>query len=140
MSKNNHNYTQYSNKPKTEVAETAEVKMDSVPETTSVVAEHPVVRFNAPKVEQEAPKVEQPKPVFKPTPKPVVETVIGMVVGCSKLNVRAKADLFADIVCVLDNRSEIVIDVDKSNKEWFHVCTASGIEGYCMRKYVEAQL
>lgn len=138
MSKHNHNYTQYSNKPKPAVAE---VKMDSVSETTNTA------------VVQEAPKVEQPKlvnetsQVVRPSlvqetveTKPVPETVTGMVVGCSKLNVRAEADLFADIVCVLDNRSEIAIDVNKSNRDWFYICTATGVEGYCMRKFVEAHL
>lgn len=152
MSKHNHNYTQYSNKPKTETA-VGEVKMDSVPETNSgIIADQPVVRFNAPKtsdITQETPKVIDTPNVMQPKPqlvketaktKPVPETVTGMVVGCSKLNVRAEADLFANIVCVLDNRSEIAIDVNKSNKDWFYVCTATGVEGYCMRKYVEAHL
>lgn len=125
MSKHNHNYSQHynNNKPKPAVAE---VKVDSVPETIGVAkpAEVSVVNLVQETVET----------------KPVPETVTGMVVGCSKLNVRAEADLFADIVCVLDNRSEIAIDVNKSNRDWFYICTATGIEGYCMRKFVEARL
>lgn len=67
-------------------------------------------------------------------------TVEGVVSGCAKLNVRAEASLFADVVCTLDATSELMIDVMKSNKDWFYVYTAMGQEGYCMRKYVEAHL
>lgn len=130
MSKHKHNYTQYSSKPKNDVIE---VKMDSAPEVTHAdpVGEPcPMGPVGVkPKIVQEAVET-----------KPIPETVTGMVVGCSKLNVRAAADLFADIVCVLDNRSEIVIDVNKSDRDWFYICTATGVEGYCMRKFVEAHL
>lgn len=68
------------------------------------------------------------------------ETVTGTVINCAKLNVRATPSISADVVCVLDVTSEIEIDVAKSNREWFHVCTAAGMEGYCMRKFVEAHL
>lgn len=124
MSKHKHNYTQYSSKnrianqnakTKTEpITKTPEVKMDSSP-TVNLV-------------EETVQTVALPK------------TVEGMVTGCAKLNVRAEANLFSDVVCTLNVQSEIEIDVEKSDKDWFYVCTASGIEGYCMRKYVEAHL
>ena len=75
-----------------------------------------------------------------------VETVIlpkiveGTVSNCAKLNVREKPSLDADIVCVLDVNSEMKVDVDKSTDEWFYVNTAVGIEGYCMRKFVNTKL
>lgn len=85
-----------------------------------------------------------------PAPEPVlveesVETVTiakaeGVVVNCGKLNVRAEPSIDADVVAVLNAQSEIEIDVVKSTDEWFHVCTAAGVDGYCMRKYVEAHL
>lgn len=121
MSKNKHNYTQYSNKPK---KVTTEVKMESAPKPIEV---KPVEETVKP-VEETVKTVALPK------------TVDGMVVGCAKLNVRTEPSLFSDIVCTLDAMSEIEIDVDKSDNDWFYVCTASGIEGYCMRKYVEAHL
>ena len=68
------------------------------------------------------------------------ETVAGIVANCAKLNVREEPDLDAKIVCVLDVMSEIEIDVAKSTDEWFKVCTAIGVEGYCMRKFVDAYL
>lgn len=116
----NHNYTQYSNKKNENYA--------------------------APAVEEETKTVE---PVVEPTvqiePKvvetePEAVTVTGVVVNCVKLNVRAKADATAEVICVLNAASEIEINVDKSTAEWFSVCTATGIEGYCMRKFIQADL
>lgn len=68
------------------------------------------------------------------------ETVTGTVINCTKLNVRAEPDAKSDVLCVLDVKSEIKIDVDKSSDKWFRVCTATGIEGYCMRQYINAYL
>lgn len=128
----NHNYTQYSNKPKVAVTE---VKMESIPETTPDVS----VMFH-------------PDPVGEPgamgvpgvsktvETKPASSTIEGVVSGCAKLNVRSDASLFADVVCTLDVMSEILIDVNKSTKDWLYVCTATGIEGYCMKKFVDTRL
>lgn len=129
MSKHKHNYSQYSNKPKhenTKVTEEllnpiAEVKMDSEPEVVKPAVTPALVNETV-------------------ETKPLPKTVEGMVVGCAKLNVRKEPNLFADIVCALNVQSEIEIDVEKSNKDWFYICTATGIEGYCMRKFVEAHL
>ena len=107
----NHNYSQYSERKKTE-PETPivepEVKLDVVEETVETVT--------------------------------LPETVTGTVANCSKLNVRAKADATADVVCVIDVGSEVEINVAKSNADWLSVCTVTGIEGYCMRKFVDARL
>ena len=120
------NYTQYSKKP------------EAVEETPAIVAE-PVVE---PVVEPEVHAVEvKMEPVETPVveaPKP--KTVTGIVANCTKLNVRAKADASAPVVCVIDVASEVTIDVKKSKTEWFKVRTANGAEGYCMRKFVNANL
>ena len=68
------------------------------------------------------------------------ETVEGVVINCAKLNVRAEPSVDADVICVLNANSEIEINVTKSTDKWFNVCTATGIEGYCMRQYVDARL
>ena len=132
MSKHKHNYTQYSNKPKAEVTE---VKMESIPKITPAIE---AIGHKDP--------VGEPGPMGIPLvnetveTKPLPEMVEGCVVGCAKLNVRSDASLFADVVCTLDVMSEIMIDVNKSTKDWLYVCTATGIEGYCMRKFVDARL
>lgn len=123
-----HNYSQYSNNKKRESVNEVET------ENNVFVAETPVEEtVVAPVVEtviEPAPVVETPKTENK------VKTAKGTVSNCSKLNVRAKADINADVVCVLDAASEVVVDIAGSNKEWVKVCTAAGFEGYCMRKFV----
>ena len=118
--KHNHNYSQYSAKK---------------PATPNQQTVKPVAPVEAVK------PVEPVKPVMvNETVETVAlpETVPGAVVGCAKLNVRAEASLFADVVCVLDTVSEFEIDVNKSTGDWFYVYTAAGAEGYCMRKFVKA--
>lgn len=116
------NYTQYSKKP--------------VEEPKPVEVKKPV---------------EEPKPVEVKKPEPqlvqeTVETVIlpelvdGVVVGCAKLNVRAEPSIAADVVCVLDAMAELEVDVTNSNNEWVKVITAIGVEGYCMRKFIDVHL
>lgn len=122
VSKHNHNYSQYSNKPKPAAPAAPTVKMESAP---AVVPQEPVRPIP---VQETVETVTLPK------------TVTGTIAGCAKLNVRSDASLFADVVCTLDVMSEIMIDVDKSTKDWLYICTATGIEGYCMRKFVDAHL
>lgn len=131
MSKPKHNYSQYSSNKN-------DRPVGNIKHTTHERVETPVA----------APVVEAPKSVAEYV-KPVVETVEtvalpttveGVVVNCAKLNVRSKPDISSDVVCVLDVMSEMEIDVEKSNEDWFYVCTAIGVEGYCMRRFVDARL
>ena len=82
-------------------------------------------------------------PEVKMEPVPAVDVIIepkpvtGIVSGCSKLNVRTEPETIADIACIIDANSEVKIDMAKSNKDGFKVTTASGVDGYCMRKFVK---
>ena len=113
-----HNYSQYSKKPNKSGA----VNPNYVPPATT-----PTVKME---LKNETP-VEQ---VVKN------ETIAGTVVNCAKLNVRAKPNIKAEIVGILDVKSEVKIDADKSDNEWFKICTTTGIDGYCMRKFIEAHV
>ena len=64
------------------------------------------------------------------------EPIIGIVEGCKKLNVRSNPNPNANVLAVVDKDKELVIDLDKSTNDWYSVCTASGIDGYCMREFV----
>lgn len=126
-----HNYTQYSNKKnhndegKTTVKQEEFLIIDDLVETPVAEAiETPEVKMVVETVET----VTLPK------------TVSGFVSNCAKLNVRVQPAADADVVCVLDNGTEIEINVNNSTDEWFSICTAAGIEGYCMRKFVNAKL
>ena len=63
-------------------------------------------------------------------------TVVGTVTGCQKLNVRAKADIKAEVVCQVSEKAVLLIDTDESTDEWYKVYTEAGMEGFCMKKYV----
>lgn len=125
-----HNYSQYSknkqnhNKPK--VTETVEqfatvfdtIEEENVPEVVTTVA--------AP-VEPAEIKME------------VEHSVVGVVVGCSKLNVRSKPATDADVLVVLDANSEVEIDPARSTNDWVKIITAAGVDGFCMRKFVSVK-
>ena len=68
--------------------------------------------------------------------KPVI---YGKVTGCSKLNVRQDPNLQADILCCLEVNTEVEIDEGKSTNEFYAICTPSGREGFCMKKFIEVR-
>lgn len=66
-----------------------------------------------------------------PEPKPVYG-----VVNCEKLNIRKEANKADNVLRVVDEGSELKIDMTKSTPAWYKVCTAEGVEGFCMKKFV----
>ena len=64
------------------------------------------------------------------------EVLTGIVAGCKKLNVRKAPSATAPIVCTIPVDTEVEILVDESTDEFYYVCTASGIEGFCMKQYI----
>ena len=73
----------------------------------------------------------------KNTPKTIDETVSrGSVTNCLFLNVRAKPSIKADVLCTIAKSEEITIDLDNSKGSFYKVRTASGVDGYCMKKYI----
>ena len=65
------------------------------------------------------------------------ETVPGTVVNCSRLNIRKNPDANAKVLCVVRASDEVEIEVDDDLIGWYHVHTASGVDGYCMEQYIE---
>lgn len=123
-----HNYSQYSDKKKAsnqpkpiKAAEPVEMPVTRIPLI-------PEVKMEVEPIQETVDTVVLPK------------TVNGVVVNCAKLNIREEPDTHADVVCVLDVMSEVMIEVNKSDNEWLKVHTAAGVEGYCMRKFVDAHL
>lgn len=66
------------------------------------------------------------------------EPTIGRV-KATRLNIRKEPNIDSGIVCVVGVHSELMIEKESSTKEWFKVCTASGCEGYCMKKFVTVE-
>ena len=103
--------------------------------TEPVVEE--IVAVEEPVVEEVA-KVEEPvaeKPVVKKAPKKIT----GVVCDCSKLNVRKAPNAKAEVICQIAVGTKVIIEKNGSTDEYYKVCLASGIEGFCMKKYIEAE-
>lgn len=63
--------------------------------------------------------------------------VIGVVVFCQKLRVRSEPSADTDnTVATLDVLSEVMVDEDASTEDFYKVCTAAGMEGFCMKKFI----
>jgi uncharacterized protein YgiM (DUF1202 family) len=76
--------------------------------------------------------------VSEPTSEePVVESVVGVVFDCSKLNVRKYPYTYADVRCVIKAGDKVTVDEDGSTDLFYKVKTESGVDGYCMRQYIE---
>lgn len=105
---------------------------------------------------------DRPKPEFKSSIveaktepeveiEPVVETVetvevvesvtvpIGRVVNCEKLDVRGKPSPYSAVICRIPCGAKVTIDLDKSTYLFRKICTEHGIEGYCMKEYIEVE-
>ena len=106
--------------------------------TEETPVEETVVVAEAIVVENEAPEIKMVEETVETVAVP--ETVKGTVANCSKLNVREKAKLNAEIVTIINAGAQVTIDVAKSTKDWFCVTTATGINGFCMKKFVNAKL
>lgn len=67
-------------------------------------------------------------------PKPV----LGIVSGCTKLNVRKKPSKlgYSGVAAVIDEDDELEIYLDESTEDWYKVLTEDGVSGYCMKKFV----
>ena len=60
-------------------------------------------------------------------------------VGCEKLNVRSDATIDSEPIGVIARDSKVFIYEDESTDEFYKVCTATGLEGYCMKKFISVQ-
>ena len=86
------------------------------------------------KVDKKETRREEPTEPTEST-KDEPKTIIGNVTA-KRLNIREKPDIGSSILCVAEANSELMIEEDASD-EWFKVCTVLGVEGYCMKKFVD---
>ena len=81
-----------------------------------------------------------PRPDTKEAPvKPPVseKPFIGVVTDCLRLNVRKEPEADAPVVAIIDCLSQVTVDVDASTELFCKVRTSDGIEGFCMKKYIQ---
>lgn len=138
-----HDYTKHSNKNKYENKSRIERKFESADEMVEAV-------------NNQKPKVVDPMPVVISEPEVVVPVVsevvaptapivpkvetpknLGKVVGCVKLNVREEPSAKASVVFEIPVDSTVFIDETCSTDEFYKICTEHGVEGYCMKKFIE---
>lgn len=85
-------------------------------------------------------EVAEPIEAAEPAIKPAIETApapkIGRVFGCTSLNVRKAPKTNATVICTINCHAEVEIDELESTDDFYKICTASGIEGYCMKKFI----
>lgn len=60
----------------------------------------------------------------------------GFVTNCVKLNIRKEGKINAAVVTIVPVNTKLIIDTNKSTKNWLSVTTPDGIKGYCMSEYV----
>lgn len=65
--------------------------------------------------------------------------LLGIVANCKKLNVRERPTVHAPVVCEIVCQTELMIDEKESTEEFYKVCTAAGVEGFCMKKFIAIQ-
>ena len=81
------------------------------------------------------------EPVDQPVEEtPKKESKVGIVANCEKLNLRRsplKDSDGANIITELLSGIAVVIDEDESTPDFYKVITETGLEGYCMRRFIE---
>ena len=70
---------------------------------------------------------------------PAAEPKFGIVSNFVKLNIRIEPNIKSEILCMVDSGARLMIDPANSNDGWLNVYTNAGIEGYCMKEYVEIE-
>lgn len=67
------------------------------------------------------------------------DILLGNVTGCTKLNVRQEPVADGAIIGTLPVSTEVMIDEAESTEDFYKICTASGMEGYCIKEYITVQ-
>lgn len=57
-------------------------------------------------------------------------------VNCKKLHLRSEADVESDSLRILAGGTRVLVYPATSTDEFYHVCTANGLEGFCMKKFI----
>ena len=81
------------------------------------------------------------EPVVAETVEEVVEEpiIVTGVVICERLNVREESSIYSNVVCVIERGTEVYIDTEATTGQFYKVCLASGVEGFCMRQFIDCK-
>lgn len=68
-----------------------------------------------------------------------VNTITGIVSDCKKLRVRNAPGLDSDVICEIEVDSKVEIDESESTEDFYKICTETGIDGYCMKRFIKVE-
>lgn len=106
------------------------------------------LKTHTPRDEDKVKQVEPVAVVETPDPAPVVEKVEtpvplrGVVTDCLKLNVRSSPEndpTNGNVLGTIECLTGVLIDEAASTEEFYKVKTESGLEGFCMKKYIAVE-
>ena len=127
-----HDYTKHSNKNKYENKSRIERKFESADEMVETL------NNQKSKVVDTTPAVISEPEVAAPiVPEVDAPKNLGKVIDCVKLNVREEPNTKAFVVFEIPVGSTVYIDETCSTDEFYKICTEHGVEGYCMKKFIE---
>lgn len=76
---------------------------------------------------------------------PIIENVVeetpavekhGVVTDCVRLNIRKEPRIDSEVLCEVNCSTDMLVYEEESTDEFYKICTSSGIEGFCMKKFI----
>lgn len=81
--------------------------------------------------------VAEPAVIYEPVVAEEPEKqILGVVTNCLRLNVRKTPSPNAEVLCTVDAKHDLVVDINESTEDYYKICTEAGIEGYCVKYFV----
>ena len=135
-----------------EVTEVTEETVNEVEESTNETEETTEesteeVKETAEQVEETVNEVEESTNKTEETTEPEVivpsiennvenNEVIGKISGFEKLYVRKEASKDSEPVGIVTDKDDLSIDVARSTDDFYKVITSNGLEGYCVKQFI----
>lgn len=110
-----------------EQGESFEKLVDPIESDDLTITEETPVETEATETVEETPVAEEPQ-------KEAV--VVGVVTGCSRLNVRKGPSTNTASIAVIEALDEVEVFENRSTDAFYRVRIASGVEGFCMKKFI----
>ena len=139
MSHHNHNYTNYSNKNIANNQEVADAIEEKIVNEEQAVEEKVANEEQAieEKVANESQQnISDPESDINIAANDETSELIGYVTDCVKLNVREAASKDSNALCEIILNSKVIVDEENSTDDFYKVTTETGVEGYCMKQYI----
>lgn len=74
------------------------------------------------------------EPAVESAPEP--ESLEGVVSGCDQMYVRSEASVDSEPLGIIKRDTKVLIDEAESTADFYSVCTETGLDGFCMKKFI----